>query len=267
MSTEARRLRVLAAEDEPMARATLRRLLSAERDVELLGVCADGIDALEQVRATRPDLLLLDVQMPGRTGFEVVEALEPGERPLVIFTTAYDHYAIRAFEVHAVDYLLKPFDDARFASALQRAREQLAHADARAGGDELNQLLRTVREGEPQEVAASEPSPAGKLRIQREGSTTWVAIDAIEWIESADQYVRLHTRDGGDHLMRESMAKLERELDSQTFSRVHRSAIVRLDRVTRLESTGAGGGRLFLEGGQEVPVSRSRMAALRRRLD
>jgi len=255
-------LRVLAADDEPMARASLRRLLARERDVELLGVCADGIEALAELKRTRPDLVLLDIQMPERSGLEVMRAIPDEQRPLVIFTTAHKEFAVDAFEVHAVDYLLKPFDDARFVSAMERAREEFLRTRALGSPGRLRSLLQDASaEGE----GAQDPRSA-RLKIQREGSTTWVDIEEVVWIESADQYVRLHTVDGGDHLMRESMAKLERSLDTDRFARVHRSAIVQLGRVRRLESTGAGGGRLFLDDGQEVPVSRSRLSALRRRL-
>ncbi len=247
-----------------MARATLRTLLQAEPDVQLLGECANGAEALSSLQQARPDLIFLDVEMPGMNGFEVIEALDDEHPPLVVFTTAYDRYAIEAFGVHAVDYLLKPFDDARFAQALERAREHLVRERVVSASRRLAQLVHP----ETSEVAQLQPSEHAhldRLTIRREGGIELVETSSIDWVESADQYVRLHTT-RGEVLMRESMGALERNLDPARFQRVHRSAIVALDRVRQLVTQGGGLGKLQLLDDTWIPVSRARIAALRRRL-
>jgi len=233
-------LRVLIADDEPFARATLRNLLQAAEGVELVAECANGDEVLAAVERERPDLLFLDVQMPGLDGLQVLERLGDDLRSAVVFTTAFDQYAVRAFETGAVDYLLKPFDDARFHVALERAR------------------LAALRTDAPAEFLE-------RIRIHKEGSLELVEVADVDWIEAADQYVRIHTA-GGTHLMRGSMAELERALDPKRFARVHRSAILALERVVRLESASSGNGRALLKDGSEVPVSRSRIPSLRRLL-
>jgi two-component system, LytTR family, response regulator len=263
-------LRVLIVDDEPMARASLRHLLAGQPDVEVLGECGDGDQALLVIRQLAPDLVFLDIQMPGRTGFEVLEALDEDQRPRVIFTTAYDQYAVRAFEVHAVDYLLKPFDDARFARALARARESARREQALERDRRLADLLGVVAAGGTAALAKTEPPAATvdgreRITIHREGRLDLVDIASLDWVESADQYVRLHTTDG-EFLMRESMGNMESSLDPARFLRVHRSAIVALDRVRRLESQGGGVGRLLLADGTWVPVARARMATVRKAL-
>ena len=213
-------LRVVIADDEPVARATLRNLLGPEERVEVVAECANGVD-----------------------GLQVLEQLDLRARPAIVFTTAYDQYAVRAFEARAVDYLLKPFDDARFKDALERAREHVRAAALRTGETELSE----------------------RIRIHKEGRLELVEVAEIDWIEAADQYVRIHTA-RATHLMRGSMAELERSLDPARFARVHRSAILALDRVVRLESGSGGNGRALLRSGAVVPVSRSRIPGLRRLL-
>lgn len=236
-------LRVVIVDDEPMARSTLRRLLAADPEVELVAECAHGGEAVEAVSAHAPDVLFLDVQMPELDGFGVLAALPPEQIPTVVFTTAYDKYALAAFDVAAADYLLKPFDDARFAQALERAK-----ARAREGGAEQSESLR-------------------RLAIHHLGRVDLLDVESIDWIEAADQYVKLHTR-SGSHLARLSMAHLEESLDVEHFVRVHRSALVAIDRVRRLERDSSGTGRVLLDDGKDtwLPVSRSRMAQMRKLL-
>ncbi len=246
----AERLRAIVVDDEPLARGTLRRLLAADGEVELVAECATGTAAIEAVRAHAPDLLFLDVQMPGPSGFDVLAAVGPEAAGAVVFVTAYDRFAVRAFDVHAVDYLLKPFDDERFAVALARAKERARSGGAPAG---LRALL------------GEQGARPKRLAIHGEGKVELVDTGAIVWIEAADQYVRLHT-DTDVHLMRESLSRLEETLDPERFVRVHRSAIVATDRIRRLVATPTGVGRVQLGDDLWLPVARSRMAALRARL-
>lgn len=259
-------LRVAIVDDEPMARASLRKLLAEDAEVELVAELANGDDALRALPELAPDLVFLDVEMPGKTGFEVVAALPGSSLPLIVFVTAYDQYALKAFEVHAVDYLLKPFDDDRFRTALERAKERLLQERVLDVGHELAGLLSAVnaRAAGVPEGAPREPLPT-RLAIHREGRVDWVDTSELRWVEAADQYVMLHTA-SGEHLMRESMHELERRLDPLRFLRVHRSAIVALAHVRSFERQASGGGRLLLDRGEWLPVSRSRAAALMQRL-
>jgi two-component system LytT family response regulator len=256
-------MKVVFADDEPLSRATMRKLLARDPEVEVVAECANGIEAVGAVRSERPDILILDIQMPGMTGFEVVEELEDEGPPVIVFATAYDQYALDAFEVHAVDYLLKPFDDERFQKALERAKLRAERESRSAVGEQLSGLLETLNEGRS---AAGSSNPAlTRLTIHREGRVDVVNTEDLVWIESADQYVMLHTADG-EFLMREAMSKLEQSLDAERFLRIHRSAIVALDQVRTLERLGSGVGRVQLVDGQWLPVARSRMAALKGRL-
>ena len=252
------------ADDEPAARATLRLLLEREPEVEIVAECADGRAAVEAVRAARPDLLLLDVQMPELDGFGVLAALAEHETPAVIFVTAYDAHALRAFEVRALDYLLKPFSDDRFARALARAREEIRTLGLAALGRRVHALVAS-----PPPDAAAEPgagpdaSPAagGRLLIPEVGRTRVVRLDRVDWIEAADYCVRVHLRDRS-HLLRRSLADLERELDPRRFLRIHRSAIVNVDRVAQIRPLFKGDAVVELEGGRELRVSRAHRARL-----
>jgi len=258
-------LSVLIVDDEPMARASLRSLLETEPGVHLLGECANGIEALASLRNARPDLIFLDVEMPSMNGFEFIEALDQENPPLIVFTTAYDSYAIEAFGVHAVDYLLKPFDDERFAQALERARDHLVRERVVDASRTLAQRVQpqASQPGDLQDDGKA--GPVERLTIHREGGVEIVETSSIRWVESADQYVRLHTS-RGEILMRESMGALERSLDPACFQRVHRSAIVALDQIRQLVTQSGGLGKLQLLDETWVPVSRARIAALRRRL-
>lgn len=245
-------LRVLCADDEPLARETLRALVEAEKGLELVAVCRDGDEALTRARELAPDLLVLDVRMPGRSGIEVVEGLAEDERPLVVFATAHDDHAVAAFDLHAVDYLLKPFDDARFRMALARARERLAREGPGPGRERLDRLVRS--------------RGTGLLAVPRDGRVDYVPHEEIVWVEAADQYVELHLRDGRTVLLRASMGQLERVLGDEAFLRVHRSALVALAEVRRVETHPSGTGELVLVDGARVPVARTRLAVVKRRL-
>ena len=245
-------MRVLCADDEPHALESLRQLVTADPGLELVGACSSGDEAIRLARELSPDLLVLDIRMPGASGLDVVAALDPEARPLVVFATAYDDHAVEAFELHAVDYLLKPFDDARFTKALLRARERRQKEGPAPGRARLEELL--------------EERGEDRLVIHREGAMVMVPFEEILWVEAADQYVKVHSVAGRTELMRASMGHVEKRLPAEDFMRVHRSAIIRRQAVRALTSSTSGTGRLTLEGGTTVPVSRTRMALVRRTL-
>jgi two-component system LytT family response regulator len=235
-------LRVLIVDDERLARTKLQRYLASEPDVAAISECANGADAIAEIRRERPDIVFLDVQMPETGGFEVLERIGPGSVPGLIFVTAYDHYAVRAFDVEASDYLLKPFDYERFRTAFDRARRRVASTAA----------SRTTNAG------ACEP--AGKERDARiliHSGRRLVPLDVhnIDWIESADNYARLHTMDG-THVVRETLASLEDRLNSQQFVRIHRRAIVNVSAVTEIHRRLTGGYEVELRNGETFPIGR-----------
>jgi two-component system, LytTR family, response regulator len=232
MAALATRIRALIVDDEPLARSNLRVLLRHDTDIESIQECESGIEAVTQIRAARPDLVFLDVQMPECGGFEVLRMLEADKPlPVIVFVTAYDEYALRAFDAGALDYLLKPFDDARFHLAMQRVKEKIA-----------------AKEPLP-------PSETPRLMVRSAGQVAYVQVPDIDWVEAADYYVCLHvgTR---SHLLRKSMAELEQELDPHIFCRIHRSTIVNLRRVRALQVDAAGEYEVLLDGGRKLRLSR-----------
>lgn len=252
-----RPLAVVIADDEALARRRIRDLLRREETVTVVGECSTGTATLNTVRATRPDLLFLDVQMPGLDGFEVLAALEPEERPVVVFSTAYDQYALAAFEVAAVDYLLKPYDDARFEEALSRATR--AFGNERAAG--IQRRLQTLLEhtGVAENGASFPAFPGTALdRFAVPGRKGLEVIDAeeVDWIEASGDYVTLHVGEQ-EHLLRGTMNSLEERLDPASFVRVHRSTIVRIDAVRRLRSGPHGDWSVELARGLSISVSRT----------
>ena len=237
-------LRALIVDDEAPARRRIRRLLAAEADVTVVGECGDGASAISTIAETRPDLVFLDVQMPERDGFEVVKALAPRRLPAVLFVTAFDRYALQAFEVHAVDYLLKPFTGERFRTALDRARERITqHVHDPA----LAELAKALR---------NRPAYLSRLPIRSAGRTVFVDLDAVDWLEAADNYVRVHVGQR-EHLLRETLATLEAQLDPERFARIHRSAIVRLDGVVEIRPTSHGDAEVVLRNGSRLTASRT----------
>jgi len=238
-------IRTLVVDDEPMARRTLRHLLEPDPEIELVGEAA-GSAAPGLILDTRPDLLFLDVQMPGMNGFEVLEAVAERHIPLVVFVTAYDEYAVRAFELRAVDYLLKPFTDARFGEALLRAKQTIRSA-------ETGRVVRRIRE-----VVAGHRA---RLALKSEGRTTLLDVGAIDWIEAVGSSVRIHAGPSSS-MLRTTLAELEASLDPARFFRIHRSAIVNLDRVKHFEHWSHGDYLVVLANGTELRLSRSRKPAL-----
>jgi two-component system LytT family response regulator len=225
-------IRVLIVDDEPLARSNLKVLLRQDPEVESIAECGTGAEAVTRIRSSHPDLVFLDVQMPECGGFEVLERLKTEAKlPVIVFVTAYDEYALRAFDAGALDYLLKPFDDARFLLAMQRAKQKIAAQKSMAG----------------------ENMP--RLEVRSAGEVLYVPIAEIDWIEAADYYVCLHVG-AKSHLLRQSMVDLEKELDVGFFCRIHRSAIVNLRRVRSLKVDAAGEYQVVLCGGRVLRLSR-----------
>jgi two-component system LytT family response regulator len=246
-------LRALIVDDEPLARRSIRALLAGDAAIAVAGECANGAEALAMIRAGGIDLLFLDIQMPGMTGFELLEALSPAPLPAVIFVTAFDEFALRAFEVQSVDYLLKPFDDDRFYKALARAKAEVSRRDVASTQRKLLGLLEELRGG------AAAPARGGylsRLMLRSTGRVLMVGVDDIDWIEADGDYARL-TTGGKQHLLRETFSELEQHLDPGAFVRIHRSYIVRIDRIRELRPQSNGDYRVYLRDGTQLPLSRT----------
>jgi two-component system, LytTR family, response regulator len=240
VSNASRKISALIVDDEPPARRNLAVLLRRDPGIEIVGECGSGDEALTSIHQLRPDLLFLDVQMPERDGFDVVEMLGNKLPPAIIFVTAHDEYALRAFEAGALDYLLKPFDNARFERALARAKERIT-------------LSRTTRQ-KPE-----------RLMIKSAGEVSFVRISEIDWIEADDYYACVHVG-SRNHLLRRSLAELEADLQDANFCRIHRSAIVNIDRVRTLKLNAEGEYNVLLENGSELRLRRRHRKDLQSRL-
>jgi two-component system LytT family response regulator len=256
-------IRALVVDDEPPARDGLARMLGAHRDITVVGQSRNGSEAVRAIRSARPDLVFLDVQMPGLDGFGVLRALAPGPLPLIVFVTAFDDYAVRAFEVHAVDYLIKPFSDRRFADTLARARHQLQHAAAADAARRLSALLMA-----PLAEAPVEPrvEPRADTLIATTGRRSVViAIAEIDWVEAQDYCALIHIGKMS-YLLRDSIRRLEPRLAAHGFVRVHRSAMVNLARVRELRRPAQREWFVVLDDGAELPVSRRLRPEIQRQL-
>lgn len=243
------KIRTLIVDDEPLGRERIRNLLARDSEIEIAGECSDGPSAVTAIQSLKPDLVFLDIQMPEMDGFAVLEAIAETEVPIpaTIFVTAYDTYALRAFEVHALDYLLKSFDRERFDAALQRAKQQIRRGRSELINDKLAGLLA--------ELHARDSRPS-RLAIRASGRVYFLRLDEIDWIEAADNYVRIHS--GRDcHLVRESLQSLEVRLDAAKFLRIHRSTVVNLDRIRELQPLFHGDYLVKLEDGTELTLSRN----------
>ena len=256
-----RKIKAIIVDDEPPARRNLRALLKGVSDIELVKECGNGRDAVNSIRALEPDLVFLDVQMPEMSGFEVLEHLTDQPLPVIIFVTAYDQYALKAFEVSALDYLLKPFDDARFHRAMAQARRQIEQQDASELGRKLLALMGT-REIKPDLEA---PRYATRLMVKTAGRVIFIRTEEIDWIEAYDNYLRLHVGSKA-HLLRQTMNDLEGALNPEQFARIHRSTMVNLDRIKELHPHFNGEHLVILQNGTELKLSRSRKEWLERRL-
>jgi len=247
-------LAVLVVDDEPLARERVVQLVEAMPGLELAGEARNGVEALDLIDSVRPDLVLLDVEMPGLTGFEVVTALDRSELPGVIFVTAYDHYAVKAFDVGAIDYLLKPVTRARFAEAIERARERLASVRARRAE------RRRVSDAAIEAARSRGPRARYAVRIGRRHHV--VPVGQIDWIEAADNYLKLHVG-GKAHLARGTIGDAERELDAARFARIHRSTLVAIDRIAAVDRGESGAWVVELQTGATLRVSRSYVDRIR----
>ncbi len=250
------RVRALIVDDEPLAREKLQLLTAAEDWLEIVHECADGASAVAAIQKLQPDLVFLDVEMPGASGFDVIEAIGADRMPPVVFVTAYDRYAIRAFDVHAVDYLLKPFDRDRFHQALSGARRQL---EQRSSGELERRLLALVRELKPATQKLE------RFFIKSGGRVLFARAQQIDWIEAAGNYVKLHIGHEA-HLFRDTMNSLESKLDPDTFYRIHRSYIVNIERVRELQPWFNGEYVVFLKDGTRLTLSRGYREKLQERI-
>jgi two-component system, LytTR family, response regulator len=241
-------IRVVIADDEPLARNRVRRLLSGEKDIEIVAECKNGREVVAALELHRPELVFLDVEMPEMDGFGVIEQVGPEQMPVVVFVTAYDQYAVQAFETHALDYLLKPFDEERFRKALQRAR---THMERARSGEVATRLLAMLNDVRPQPTP-----PSDRLVIKTGGRVVFLKSEEIDWVEAAANYVRIHT--GNDEfLMRETMNAFEAKLDTRRFMRIHRSIIVNLEKIKELQPCNNGEYIVVLRSGKELSLSRS----------
>ena len=256
MTTARAGIRALIVDDEPAARDAIRSLLAGDADIHIVGECADGRTALRAIASTSPDLLFLDVQMPEMDGFTMLRQLEPERLPVVVFVTAFDQYALRAFDVHATDYLLKPFDDERFREAVSRAKQSV-----RAGQlGRLSEELRALLDGVASPAAASRPAAPGgpylkRLVIKSGGRVTLLNVRDIDWIEAEGDYVKIHVGKAW-HLLRETMKRLEAQFDPARFVRIHRSTIVNVERIKELQPYFRGEYVVILQDGKSLKLSR-----------
>jgi two-component system, LytTR family, response regulator len=238
--TYSSKIRTVIVDDEPLARTNLSLLLRLDPEIAVVSECGSGVDAPNEIRRTKPDLLFLDVQMPECDGFDVLELLGKDVPPAVVFVTAYDQYALRAFEAGALDYLLKPFDDARFELALNRAKQKITRGKDR-------------------------PRSLEYLTVKSAGQVAFVSLPSIDWIEAADYYVALHVGPK-THLLRRSITELEQDLDANVFLRIHRSTIVNLNRIRGLKLNEDGEYTVLLESGTSLRMSRRYRKPLQTRL-
>jgi two-component system LytT family response regulator len=253
-----RPLRVIVVDDEPLARSGVADLVRKDAGLTVVAECADGRSALQAIETQEPDLVLLDVQMPELDGFEVLRRLDPARRPAVIFITAFDEFAVRAFDVHALDYLVKPFDDARFTEALERAKALIRSGNGELGR-RLDALLTRLADGGREEEHRT------RIVVKTAGRVFFVRVEDLDWIEAADYCVKLHTG-GRSHVIRESMTALEERLDPRRFFRASRSAIVNLDRVREIQPYARGEQVVLLQDGTRLKLSRGRRLELEERL-
>jgi two-component system, LytTR family, response regulator len=254
-------VRIIIADDERLARKKLRILLDSEPEVQVVAECEDGRQTVSAIHAHLPDLLLLDIQMPDLDGFQVLDEISPAQMPVVIFTSAYDQYAIRAFKAHALDYLLKPFDQERLHHAIERARSELRKSGDREITHRILDLLSRVRS---ENLSVSEPD--GRLVIRARGRVVFLNLDEIDWVEAAANYVRLNVGKES-YLFRETISRISERLNPNHFIRIHRSTIVNVRKIKELIPVNSGEYIVVLKTGKELSCSRGYRAPLQRMID
>jgi two-component system LytT family response regulator len=254
-------VRTVIADDERLARKKLRLLLDSEPEIKVVAECPDGRQTVSAIRAHRPDLLLLDIQMPDLDGFQVLNEIPQSEMPVVIFTSAYDQYAIRAFEAHALDYLLKPFDQERLHQALERVRHEMRSSQDRALTHRILELLSRVKSETPPAAESN-----GRLIIKAKGRVVFLNLDEIDWVEAAANYVRLNVGKES-YLFRETISGVSERLDPEHFIRIHRSAIVNARKIKELIPVNSGEYVVVLKSGKELSCSRGYRSALQRMIE
>jgi two-component system LytT family response regulator len=258
------KIKILIVDDEALARRGLKHRLRSVPDAEILGEARNGREALKLIRELNPDLVFLDIQMPGMGGFEVIAELSGETMPAIVFVTAFDEYAIKAFEANALDYLLKPIEDSRLKEALDRVRDILDQQKAvthkksllKLLGDITGERVSSMKDLSAKGVENMKRTEVSKLGIKDGGRTTWVPQNEIEWIDAAGDYMCVHAR-GETHIMRKTMKELEAELDPTLLQRIHRSTIVNVKKVRQMQSHINGEYFLTLEGGNTIKLSRT----------
>lgn len=274
-------IRVLVVDDEPIARRRVRRMLRLEPDVDVIDEVGSGSEAIEAIRKERPDLVLLDVQMPDVDGFGVVDALGAEAMPPTIFVTAFNEYAVRAFDVNAIDYLLKPYDPDRFRSAFQRARSHMERVSSAEQGRKIRALLEQVIGDDRTSAALADRGPASapngmgappprvrfldRLMVKHDGRVSFVKVSDVDWFEASGNYVRVHVGKGS-HLIRETMHHIEAQLEPSMFVRIHRAVIVNIDRIKELQPWFAGDYVVLLRDGRQLKLSRTYREHLQSRM-
>jgi len=257
------KIKTLIVDDEPLARRNLRVLLETDPQIEIMGECRNGREAVKAIESASPDLLFLDIQMPEMDGFDVLAQVGPERIQAIIFVTAFDQYALKAFEVHALDYLLKPFDDARFARALQEAKAQIEKHEI---SKLTHKLLALLEERETdRKHRRGQKTYLTRLMIKLASRVILLKVSEIDWIEADGNYAKLHVG-RKSHLLREKMQDLEDQLDPRKFVRIHRSIIVNLERIKEMHPHFNGDYILVLEDGTQLKLSRSRRDNLETRL-
>lgn len=242
-----RKIRTIVVDDEPLACKRLVKLLNEEEDVEVVEVCANGKEAIDEINEQDPDLVFLDIQMPEINGFEVLQHIESDRVPAIIFVTAYDEYALKAFEVHALDYLMKPFNKARFRDSLQRAKNSIKSNGNTEVGEKIENLL---------EYLNPEQDSLSRILIKTSSRYFFLKADEIDWIESAGNYVRIHSGKN-NYLIRETMINMEKKLDDDKFFRIHRSTIINVEKVKELEQWFHGDYQVIMYNDEKLTMSRN----------
>ena len=241
-----KKIRALIVDDEPLARSRIRDLLQQHKDIEVVGECCDAFEAAPAIRELHPDLVFLDVQMPEKDGFQLIEEIGVEKMPLVIFVTAFDEYALRAFQVHAFDYLLKPFDETRFSATLERARKQIANGQL----PDFHQMMAFIEEWK------SRNRYLQRIMVKEHGRLTFLSATDIDWIQAEGNYVRIHSGKSS-YLLRETIQRMETQMDPLKFLRIHRSTIVRLDQIREIQQLFHHAYRVILNDGMALRLSRS----------